>query len=100
MYTHVVNILDCEESKLFKQGALLHSELFIWSHLDLDSLKTQARTAKICKHTRILDIVKSSPEGESPMISKGFLPDSAYFLLHPHLNQRGNPCIRVNLYCT
>ena len=34
---HLVNILDCEKSKLFTQGTLFHSELFIWFHLDLVS---------------------------------------------------------------
>ena len=50
---HPVNIFNCEESKLFKQGKTFHSELLtyfaerqiVWCHLDFVSL---GRTAKIC----------------------------------------------------
>ena len=61
---HPVNIFNCEESKLFKQGKTFHSELLkyfaerqiVLCHLDFVSL---ARTAKLCNQTRILKTVNT-----------------------------------------
>ena len=70
---HLVNILDCEESTLFKQATKFHSEVLIINN---------SNDAPGCG---------SRPKEERfstfhPGVSKSFLPDSVYFSLHYRLS--------------
>ena len=54
---HQVNIFNCEELKLFKQGKTFHSELL--KYFAERQIVSLARTAKICNQTRILKTVNT-----------------------------------------
>ena len=63
---HLVNILDCEESTLFKQGTTFHSEVLIIAEkqIVLFHWPEQANYVTKQEYWKL-----ATPEGGSPMIS-------------------------------